>query len=78
MTREAILEQIHTKLQQADDQTLQDVLLLLGETYPLDDWDREIIADSNAGKFDALIKDIQQDYYAGKVEPLSDGLKRQR
>ncbi|MEM7736071.1 MAG: hypothetical protein AAF267_09805 [Deinococcota bacterium] len=72
MSREAVLEQIHIKLQQADDKTLQDVLLLLVETYPLDDWDREIIADNNAGKFDALIEDIQQDYYAGNVILLGE------
>ncbi|MEM6430602.1 MAG: hypothetical protein AAF708_15285 [Deinococcota bacterium] len=76
MTREAVLEQIQTKLQGADDDILNDVLYLLNTAYPLDDWDKEIIVDSNAGKFDDLIKQLKQNHADGKHDVLTDGLKR--
>ncbi|MEM7734944.1 MAG: hypothetical protein AAF267_04065 [Deinococcota bacterium] len=76
ITRKTVLEQIQTKLQSADNNILNDVLYLLNTSYPLDDWDKKIIADSNAGKFDDLIKQLQQNHADGKYDVLTDGLKR--
>lgn len=78
MNRETVLEQIHHKLQQADDNTLNDVLLLLGSDDTLDDWDKEIIADCDAGKFDDLVTQLRQNYADGRYEVLTDGLERTR
>jgi hypothetical protein len=33
-------------------------------------WDREIAADAQAGKLDALMEEAKQDYLAGRCRPL--------
>ena len=33
-------------------------------------WDRQIAADSKAGKLDALIRQARRDYKAGRIKPL--------
>ncbi len=33
-----------------------------------DDWDRQMIADAKAGKFDALLREVDEDVRAGRVQ----------
>ena len=73
MTRQKTLEQIQKNLETLDDEGLESVLEFLELMQPMDAWDKQIAADSRAGKFDALIEDIKNDYYQGKVTPLEDG-----
>ena len=40
------------------------------EGYIADEWDRQIEADSRAGRFDAAGKRAQTDYEAGRCTPL--------
>ncbi len=78
MTRETVLKQIQAKLQAADNETLNDVLLLLSDDYPLDEFDEKLLLDWQAGKHDKTIAEVDNNYYSGKTERLTDGLKRQK
>lgn len=73
MTRQETLEQIQQQLETLDDDALESVLEILERMQPMDAWDRQIAADSRAGKFDALIEEIKDNYYQGKVTPLENG-----
>jgi hypothetical protein len=76
MSREAVLEQIHTHLQLADDDTLDNILYMLKHDYPMDDFDKKLMADWQAGKFDKLIANIDDAHDKGETRLLSDGLKQ--
>lgn len=49
---------------------------MLEHPYPLDDWNKEMIADSQAGKFDKLIAQLEQNCADGEYEILADRLER--
>ncbi len=38
----------------------------------LDDWERQIERDSNAGKLDHLLAELKDDIKAGRVKPLDE------
>jgi hypothetical protein len=40
-----------------------------------DDWDRQMKRDAAAGKFDALHREAEAEYAAGKTIPLTDILR---
>jgi hypothetical protein len=66
MKRQEVLEQIQRQLETLDDEALESVLEILEHMQPVDAWDRQIAADSKAGKFDALIEEIKENYYQRK------------
>lgn len=72
MTRQETLEQIQYQLETLEDDALESVLAFIEGMESKDAWDEQIAADSQSGKFDALIEDIKKDYYEGKVIPLEN------
>jgi hypothetical protein len=68
MNRHAALEKIHAHLEDADDDTLDNVLYMLEHMCSLDNWDKEMIADSKAGKFDKIIAQLNKNYADGEYE----------
>jgi hypothetical protein len=42
------------------------------ETKHLDEWEKEIERDSNAGKLDHLLAELKEDIKAGRVNPLDE------
>jgi hypothetical protein len=42
------------------------------EAKNLDDWEKQIERDSNAGKLDHLITELKQDITVGRVKPLGE------
>jgi len=80
MPRQITLERIHLHLNQADDVLLESLLILLERVQPSkqaleDDWDKQIIADCEAGQFDDLITKILQEHQQGKTTKLINGLR---
>ncbi len=42
------------------------------EASDLDEWERQIERDSNAGKLDHLLAELKDDIKAGRVKPLNE------
>jgi len=42
------------------------------EASDLDEWERQIERDSNAGKLDHLLAELKDDIKAGRVKPLDE------
>jgi hypothetical protein len=42
------------------------------EANNLDDWEKQIERDSNAGKLDDLLAELRDDIKAGRVKPLNE------
>jgi hypothetical protein len=42
------------------------------EAKNLDDWEKQVQRDSNAGKLDQLLAELQEDIEAGRVKPLEE------
>jgi hypothetical protein len=42
------------------------------EARHLDDWEKQVERDSNAGKLDHLLAELKEDIKAGRVKPLDE------
>jgi hypothetical protein len=42
------------------------------EASKLDDWEKQVERDSNAGKLDHLLAELEDDIKAGRVKPLDE------
>ena len=42
------------------------------EARNLDDWEKQVERDSNAGKLDHLLAELKEDIEAGRVKPLDE------
>ena len=46
--------------------------LLTEEVARLDEWERQVARDSNSGKLDHLLAELDEDIAAGRVKPLHE------
>jgi hypothetical protein len=46
------------------------------ETATLDDWEKEMERDSNAGALDHLLSELREDIATGRVKPLDEVLDK--
>ena len=67
---EKILKEVKT-LSSQERQELWD-RVAAEEANNLDDWEKQIERDSNAGKLDHLLAELKDDVKAGRVKPLDD------
>ena len=51
-------------------------LILALHTVTLDDWDKQIMEDSESGKLDDFIESVLKSHKEGQTTKLSQGLKR--
>ena len=63
------IQEIETAIQQLPPIAVHQVADWL-QDYREELWDREIAADAQAGKLDALMEEAKQDYLAGRCRPL--------
>lgn len=63
------IQEIETAIQQLPPTAVHQVVSWL-QDYREELWDREIAADAQAGKLDALMEEAKQDYLAGRCQPL--------
>jgi uncharacterized membrane protein YkoI len=69
-TVEKILKEVKT-LSSQERQELWD-RVAAEEANNLDDWEKQIERDSNAGKLDHLLAELKDDVKAGRVKPLDE------
>ena len=67
---EKILKEVKT-LSSQERQELWD-RVAAEEANNLDDWEKQIERDSNAGKLDHLLAELKDDVKAGRVKPLDE------
>ena len=67
---EKILKEVKT-LSSQERQELWD-RVAAEEANNLDEWEKQIERDSNAGKLDHLLSELKDDVKAGRVKPLDD------
>ena len=67
---EKILEQVK-HLSSEEQKELWDSVVA-EESKTLDDWEKQIERDSNAGKLDHLLGELKEDIKAGRVKPLDE------
>ena len=76
MTKQQTIERITDYLPHLDEDVLQSVLTLLERVQPhLDAWDRQMLADAEAGRLDGLIDQALTNHQAGDSNDLFEGLK---
>ena len=76
MTKQHIIKRITEYLPHLGEDVLQSVLTLLENVQPdFDEWDRQIIADAEAGKLNSLIDEALKRHEAGESEDLFEGLE---
>lgn len=79
MTKEQTIERITAYLPQLEEAVLSSVLTLLENIQPeLDDWDRQMIADAESGKLDALMEAALEAERQGETTDLLEGLAQVR
>jgi DNA primase len=67
---EKILEQVK-HLSSEEQKELWDSVVA-EEAKNLDDWEKQVERDSNAGKLDHLLAELKDDIKAGRVKPLDE------
>jgi hypothetical protein len=69
-TVEKILKEVKSLSSQQREEFWQRVAA--DEASKLDDWEKQIEHDSNAGKLDHLLTGLKEDIKAGRVKPLDE------